>query len=267
MLNYKEFKRNKDGYLLTESFFKNIMSSIKDKLSLSLSKKIGGAKKVDKLINIREEELKSNLENTLKLEEELLKSKKAYQNSQDNENLRLQYEQKKKALIGEKAAMNKVEKASKKKFDISVRNIKKKSNDVIADYIDLRILETDMLMAQIEVAAFKKMGRDSSKLQTKLSKYEETLKTKKEAIESKIRKKDEESKDVDKIDMDSNYSYTNSKGIKLVVKVLNDKEDNEGFIKVVNKEKEGKSDGFRVKRSDLTIIEKEETKEETEEES
>lgn len=98
MLSYNEFKKHKEDESLNEGVLGNALKSLKDKFALSVSKRIGGAKKIDKVIDLRKVELKDILTQKLKLEEELLLTKRAFEDSDGDDNLRTQYEQKKKEM-------------------------------------------------------------------------------------------------------------------------------------------------------------------------
>lgn len=254
MLSYNEFKSFKEQDItLNEGILGNALNALKDKFVLSISKKIGGAKKVDKLIDQRKLELQDILKQKLKLEEELLLAKRAYEDSDDDENLRTQYEQKKKAVTGQIAAINKKGLASKKKFDVYFEQQTGKAGDVIKSYADLQVANMEMELADIELEAYKKMGRDTSKIEQKIKTQSETINAKKEEVKKALQKKEEEKKETIKVEKENVYDYVNSKGETLQVKVLNNEKDNEGFIKVVNVKKEGESEGFRVKPEDLKV--------------
>jgi len=251
MLSYSEFKKHKEDESLNEGILGNALKSLKDKFALSVSKRIGGAKKIDKVIDLRKVELKDILTQKLKLEEELLLTKRAFEDSDGDDNLRTQYEQKKKAVAGQIGAMSKKERASKKKFDVTLGQLKSKGSDAVKGYSDLQEVNMEMELADIELQAYKKMGRDTSKLEAKIKSQADVIETKKSEIKKALQKKKEESKDVIKIAKDLVYDYVNSKGVQLSVKVLSDEADKDGFWNVVNVKKEGESDGFRVKAEDL----------------
>ena len=250
MLSYSEFKKNKAEKELNEGIIGNVLGALKDKFALSISKKIGGAKKVDQLIDQRKIELKDILNQKLKLEEELLLAKNAFDKSDGDDSLRTQYEQKKIAVRGQMAGINKKGLASQKKFSLQLNQLKKKGG-VITSYAELQEINMQMELSDIEIAAYKKMGRNTSKLEAKLKTQSDSITAKKEEIKKALQKKSEEAKDITTIEKGVVYDYLNSKGAQLSVKVLDNNKDADGFIKVVNAEKEGKSDGFRVKPEDL----------------
>jgi hypothetical protein len=253
MLKYNEFKAKKEqdaNVVVNEGILGKALGALKDKFALSISKRIGGAKKIDKLIDQRKIELQDIMKTKLKLEEELLLAKRAFEDSDGDENLRTQYEQKKKAVSGQMGAINKKEKASRRKFDVELSQLKK-DNELVSNYAELQVANMGMELANIEMEAYKKMGRDTSKLEKKISSQAEVIEAKKSEIKKALQKKKEEAKDVIKVTKDNVYDYVNSKGVQLSVKVLDAEADKEGFIKVVNVEKEGESEGFRVKAEDL----------------
>lgn len=254
MLSYSEFKLKKEREpLVVEGIIGKAISSMKDKFALSISKKIGGAKKVDKTINLRKEELKEILNTRLKLEEELLLSKRAFEDSDGDDNLRTQYEQKKKSVTGQIGAIVKKDRASQKKFTLTLNQMKAKGNDSVKGYADLQEANMELELADIEFQAYKKMGRDTSKLEGKIKKQSEKIETKKSELKKAFQKTKEEAKDTSVISKGQIYDYTNSKGAQLQVKVISSEIDREGYWKVVNVEKEGDTDGFRVKPEDLIV--------------
>lgn len=253
MLSFEEFKKAKRELdsNLNEGILGDALKSLKDKFALSVSKRIGGAKKIDNLINQRKVALHDFLDQKIKLEEELLLAKKAYDESQGDENLKTQYDQKKRAFTGQMAAIDKLGYASKNKFDINLTQLKKKGGELVSDYADLRVAEMGTELATIEIEAYKKMGKNTSKLEAKLKEQAATIDAKKEEIKTALQKKKEENKETVKVIKGAIYDYTNSKGALLQVKVLDNIVDKEGFVKVVNKEKEGESEGFRVNPKEL----------------
>jgi len=251
MLNYSDFKKMKEEEAINEGILGKALGALKDKFALAISKKIGGAKKVDKLIDQRKAELQDIMKNKLKLEEELLLAKRAFEESDDDDSLRTKYEQKKKAVSGQMSAINKKEKASRKKFSVQLEQLKKKGGDIINDYAAMQEVSMEMELANIELEAYKKMGRDTSKLEKKISSQAEVIENKKKELKKAIQKRKEEGSEKIKVEKGNVYDYVNSKGKTLSVKVLQDEADKDGFITVVNVEKEGESDGFRVQPEDL----------------
>lgn len=261
MFSYKEFLEVKNEPIITEGAIGNVLKSVKDKFALSISKRIGGAKKIDKAIDLRKIELKDILNIKLKMEEDLLLSKRAFEKSDDDESLRTQYEQLKKSITGQMGAINKKEKASKKKFDLTFSSLTKNSNDSVKGYAEMQEADMNMELAEIELQSYKKMGRDSTKIEAKIKKQSDIIDAKKKEIKDSLRKTKEESKEVIKIDSDKTYNYMNSKGVQLEVKILSSEADDKGFWKVVNIEKENDSTGFKVKAEDLKAkVEKTEKK-------
>lgn len=151
--NFENFKKEN---VLNEAFLGNLFKKLKNKLSLSISKKIGGAKKVDKNMGTYAATISNIIDKKIKAEGEAL-SKKITSDKSDTPELKQQYLQSKKASDKQIQLLNKQQGTEKDKFDAKMKGVIK-GNNLLTDYYNLKKTELASDMIAKELEAYEKLG-------------------------------------------------------------------------------------------------------------
>lgn len=200
--NYNSFRKSQS---VNEEFigkaFKNLIGKIKKKASIALSKKIGSAKEIDKLIENYKEAYMKNATEKMEAKKKIVEFEKQIasggeENEDKRKELKSNFEDLKDALEDQKKVL-------KEKFNQQFKDILKEENDDrVKSYIKLKKLE----MAQEIAARELKMIQDlnvTPEDRKKNPELDELIKSDEEKIENLNKKIDETTKSIESGSEDS----------------------------------------------------------------
>lgn len=279
--NFKSFLN--ENYKISseeEKIEEGLFSRLKDSLIMAISKKIGGANKIDKQTAAYFEQMKGFYDKKTALEVELTKSKEAFEENPSDMALKKAYELKQKAVEGQQTALINQENALKKLLDSNIKKIVGKDNPRLSMYADSARAQVDFELSNYAFSKYEKMGVTGDKmkeLEEEKKLKEAEMKQKQEALKAEMKMKKEAEKEAEKdsgaelslkdLKVGQSYMYKNSKGQDIKVKIVdlfkNDKvEGQNGTMVKVKSEKTGGE--FRVKITALTPIGSERVKKDKE---
>ncbi len=211
-----------ENYTPIEKLDEGLFSWLKDKIMMGISKKIGGASKLDKLSadTIRLQE--NILDKKIQLEKDLSLKKEAFDNDTSNVQLKKAYELKQKAYDGQVAALIKQEEALNKNFSIQSIKIVGKENPMLSQYLDACKADMDLALSSYSLKKYEELDLESEEI----AKKEEIIiaaKAKKAAVLQSLKdatasKKEEEDTDRDtahlEFKLNATYLYYSQKAKK-----------------------------------------------------
>jgi len=269
--NFKSFVNenlnNNDNQEVNEGLF----SWIKDKLTMAISKKIGGASKIDAQTKAYLPQMMTIIDKRIQLEKDLTDSKEAFTSNPKDPNLKKAYELKQKSHDGQLKAVQDQEIALKNQYNLNLKNIVGTENPNLANYADMIKAENEVAISQHTMEQYEKLeiaGEEYKKTAEKINADKEKVKQQQDALKAALNlEKSAEAESGDEapteIKLNSQFKYKNSKGLELTVQVIDllkkDKvaSQNGTMVKVVNvkKLKEKETAAFRVKKTALIPIE------------
>jgi hypothetical protein len=191
-----------ENYKTSEKIEEGLFSWLKDKIMMGISKKIGGASKLDKLAMETSKKLETILDKKINLEKELSIKKEAFDNDTNNPQLKKAYELKQKAYDGQISALNKQEDALDKNFKIQAAKIVGKNNPRLSQYLDAVTANMDMQMSSYSLKKYEELDLESEEIAKKEEKMAAS-KAKKEAALQALKDADIDKKNQEEIDRDT----------------------------------------------------------------
>lgn len=202
-----------ENYSKTEKIEEGLFGWLKDKIMMGISKKIGGASKLDKLALDTSKILETILDKKIQLEKELSLKKEAFDNDTSNVQLKKAYELKQKAYDGQTTALAKQEEALNKNFKIQASKIVGKDNPKLSQYLDAVNADMDIQMSSYALKKYEELDLESEEIAKKEEKIIASKATKDAALQALkdaiIDKNAEEeiNKDTAHLDLKLNTTY------------------------------------------------------------
>lgn len=264
--DFKTFITEKNSEKIEEGLF----SKLKDSIFMAISKKIGGANKIDKQAEAFLTQMRAFYDKKINLDIELTKSKEAFEETPTDMGLKKAYELKQKAVEGQQAALVKQEDSLRKLFNANVTKIVGNDNPRLSMYAETVKAQTEFDLSDYTFKKYEEMGIEGDKLKEAedLKKQKEVeMKEKQENLkaEMKMQKDSEKSAEAESgaelslknLKVGQTYMYQNSKGQDVKVKITdlfkNDKvQGQNGTMVKVKSEKTGGE--FRVLINRLTSL-------------
>lgn len=196
-----------------------IFSALKDKIVMAISKKIGGAKKIDTLILNHVTESEILLEKEMKFEGDVIKAKNAWEAAPDNAQLKTAYELKQKSTKAQSDALRKQIDAKDKIFKLTMQKIVGKDNPNLSLYSEMEIANMEAQLADFQFKLAEQLGFEAEKikeLQDSIKTKEAEALAKKNVLKAELMAKGEEEQGaeqtshLDDIKVGSKFKYFNS---------------------------------------------------------
>jgi len=271
---FESFKFDKSNKV-DEGFLGNMFKKLKKGISMGISKKLGGAKKIDKAIEEYKSAITIIIDKKIKAESESL-AKKVAQEKSDSQEAKSAYEQSKKASDKQIQLLDKQQDAKKNEFDNKMKSVVG-DNENLQEYYNLAKVELASEMIAKELEAYEKLGggdiddpewkKKFEEKQGKLAEFQKNAKSIGDALNKKLSEDKEVLTDVE---VGGKFMYASvSAGEDITVKVIDLQEDKNKDVeegdKIIKVETE-KGTSIEVKKSQLKKKEGEEKEEEKKDE-
>lgn len=269
--NFKTFVNENLNTDAENSLNEGLFKWLKDKISMAISKKIGGASKIDAQTKAYLPKMKEIIDRKLQLEKDLTDSKKKFEDNPKDPNLKKAYELKQKSHEGQMKAVLDQETALKNQYNLNLKTIVGTDNPQLSQYAEMVKAENDVVINQHIMDQYQTLeihAEEYEKLAAKIKTEKEAIKQKQDALKAALqmeKEAEEDSEDAapNKIRLNDKFKYVNSKGKELIVQVVdllkNDKvmSQNGTMVQVVNVKKlKDKTARFRVKKTALKPIQR-----------